>query len=86
VQVARVTCGDGEVRASVTLQPLREVEALPAIFDEWNCAAVKLQDGRIYRCLGRGAGGAATAEAITADLYELLAKRNAKRAPALEAC
>jgi homoserine dehydrogenase len=51
------------------------VEALPAILDEWNCAAVKLADGRIYRCVGRGAGGAATAEAIVADLYELLGTR-----------
>jgi homoserine dehydrogenase len=47
------------------------VETLPAILDEWNCAAVRLVDGRVYRCLGRGAGGAATAEAIVADLYEL---------------
>lgn len=83
VQVARVTCGDGGIRANVTLQPLREVEAIPAVFDEWNCAAVKLDNGRIYRCLGRGAGGAATAEAIMADLYELLEKRNANRPQAL---
>lgn len=62
VQVARVRGREGDIRASVTLQPLREVDSLPTIFDEWNCAAVKLVDGRIYRCLGRGAGGAATAE------------------------
>lgn len=85
VQVARVTSGDGGIRANVTLQPLREVDAIPAVFDEWNCAAVKLETGRIYRCLGRGAGGAATAEAIMADLYELLAKRNANRPHALAA-
>lgn len=72
VQVARVTGGAAGPQASVTLQPLREVETLPAILDEWNCAAVRLADGRIFRCVGRGAGGAATAEAIVADLYELL--------------
>ena len=82
VQVARLRCTD-RVEASVELQPLREVEALPAILDEWNCAAVQLNDGRIYRCVGRGAGGAATAEAIVADLYELLEKRNARRGPPL---
>ena len=75
VQVARTARLNGRLEASVTLQPLREVEALPAILDEWNCAAVKLADGRIYRCVGRGAGGAATAEAIVADLYELLGRR-----------
>jgi homoserine dehydrogenase len=76
VQVARAARRSGRLEASVTLQPLREVEALPAILDEWNCAAVKLADGRIYRCVGRGAGGAATAEAIVADLYELLGTRD----------
>ena len=87
VQVARVTCNDEGRQARVAFQPLREVEALPAISDEWNCAAVTLADGRIYRCLGRGAGGAATAESIIADLYELLAKRDTKQPQELaEAC
>lgn len=76
VQVARLTpVSGGQPRASVTLEPLREVETLPAILDEWNCAAVKLVDGRVYRCLGRGAGGGATAEAIVGDLYELAHSR-----------
>lgn len=76
VQVARVEWRDsGGAVASVKLQPLREVSELPAILNEWNCAAVKLRDGRIYRCMGRGAGGAATAEAIVADLYEILGAR-----------
>ena len=72
VQVGMFSRRNGAVQAAVTLQPLREVATLPAILDEWNCAAVKLLDGSIYRCVGRGAGGAATAEAIVADLYELL--------------
>ncbi|MBA3678159.1 MAG: homoserine dehydrogenase [Sphingosinicella sp.] len=75
VQVARISNAAGTITADIVLQPLREVEILPAIVDEWNCAAVKLEDGRIYRCVGRGAGGAATAEAIVADLYELLGQR-----------
>lgn len=79
VQVARATKGAEGFQASVTLQPLREVAELPAIVDEWNCAAVKLTDGRVYRCVGRGAGGAATAEAIMADLYQLLRSRSDDR-------
>lgn len=77
VQVGTLTRRDGGIRAAVRLQPLREVGMLPNIVDEWNCAAVKLHDGSIYRCIGRGAGGAATAEAIVADLYELLEERAA---------
>jgi homoserine dehydrogenase len=44
--------------------------ALPG---EWNGAIVRLEDGRLFRCEGRGAGGAATAEAITADLFDIAA-------------
>ena len=58
----------------MTLQPLREVAELPAIIDEWNCAAVTLRDGRVYRCVGRGAGGAATAEAIVAAVRRFVAE------------
>ena len=75
VQVARVARSGALVCADVSLQPLREVSALPAVVNEWNCAAATLEDGRVFRCLGRGAGGAATAEAIIADLYELLLLR-----------
>lgn len=75
VQVARVAQGVDSLHASVTLRPLREVSELPAILDEWNCAAVTLHDGRIFRCVGRGAGGAATAESIVADLFEILRGR-----------
>jgi len=82
VQVARAARREGVFEASVTLQPLREVETLPAVIDEWNCAAVRLTNGRIYRCIGRGAGGAATAEAIVADLYELLSLQGSAVAPA----
>lgn len=84
VQVARVSATGAGVKANIVLQPLREVETLPAIVDEWNCAAVRLEDGRIYRCVGRGAGGAATAEAIVADLYELLQARALQTRPLLD--
>jgi homoserine dehydrogenase len=86
VQVARASRQGGDFEASVTLQPLREVETLPAVVDEWNCAAVRLTNGRIYRCIGRGAGGAATAEAIVADLYELLGQGSAVPTAKTQAC
>jgi homoserine dehydrogenase len=86
VQVARASRQGGDFEASVTLQPLREVETLPAVVDEWNCAAVRLTNGRIYRCVGRGAGGAATAEAIVADLYELLGQGSAVPTAKAQAC
>ena len=86
VQVARASRQGGDFEASVTLQPLREVETLPAVIDEWNCAAVRLTNGRIYRCVGRGAGGSATAEAIVADLYELLGQGSAVPTAKAQAC
>jgi len=66
VQMAHLT-RDG---ASVTLRPAREA-GIPALPDEWNSARVTLDDGRAFACLGRGAGGAATAEAIVADLFAI---------------
>ena len=78
VQVASFRRGSLESQASVRLVPLREVPELPLVLDEWNCAALRLTDGTVYRCVGRGAGGAATAEAIIADLYELLHERTAR--------
>lgn len=58
--------------AHVSLVPARTVANLPATTAEWNAALVTLEDGRVFRCTGRGAGGAATAEAIVADLFEIV--------------
>ncbi|MGS1017077.1 amino acid kinase family protein [Allosphingosinicella humi] len=68
VQIASVD-PDG---ARVSLQPARAIEGLPTTPSEWNAAVVTLEDGRRFHCLGRGAGGAATAEAIVADLFEIV--------------
>jgi homoserine dehydrogenase len=73
VQVARVTRRGEWTEASVTLEPLRSVHGLPAGPNEWNCAIITLEDGRTFSCAGRGAGGAATAESIVADLFDLIA-------------
>ncbi|MBX3561633.1 MAG: hypothetical protein KF780_07430 [Sphingomonas sp.] len=66
VQAARLT--DGAAR--VELVPAEEA-GLPALPGEWNCARVTTRDGRDFACVGRGAGGAATAEAIVADLFDI---------------
>lgn len=66
VQIARLTAAGGEV----ALRPARKAGLVP-LADEWNLAQITIEDGRIFGCVGRGAGGAATAEAIVADLYEV---------------
>ena len=72
IQLARIERREGEIVAEVSLRPRRTVETLPHVPDEWNCAAVRLDDGTVFRCRGRGAGGAPTAEAILSDLHRLL--------------
>ena len=72
IQLARIERREGRIVAEVSLRPRRTVETLPHVPDEWNCAAVRLDDGTVFRCRGRGAGGAPTAEAILSDLHRLL--------------
>ena len=72
IQLARIERREGRIVAEVSLRPRRTVETLPHVPDEWNCAAVRLDDGTVFRCRGRGAGGAPTAEAIVSDLHRLL--------------
>ena len=73
LQVSRLR-RDGEgLHAAVTLEPAARVRDLPALPDEWNAAAVTSENGRVFRCLGRGAGGAPTSEAILADLAKVRA-------------
>ncbi len=67
VQLARLT----REGASVALVPADDADGLPALPDEWNVAHVACADGALLRCTGRGAGGAATAEAIVADLFQI---------------
>ena len=66
IQVARLT-RDG---AEVALRPAAEFPDL-VLPGEWNGAQVTLESGALFTCVGRGAGGAATAEAIVADLFEI---------------
>jgi hypothetical protein len=55
IQHARVEHREGRIVAEVSLRPRRTVATLPHVPDEWNCAAVKLADGTVFRCRGRGA-------------------------------
>jgi homoserine dehydrogenase len=57
----------------VTLEPVENSPLIAALPGEWNGATVRLADGQTFSCEGRGAGGAATAEAITADLFDIAA-------------
>ena len=84
VQVARLKQQPGRLEASVRLRPLSAIDGLPPVSREWNCAAITLVDGRILSCSGRGAGGPATAEAIVADLYDIVRRRD-QTAPGTEA-
>jgi homoserine dehydrogenase len=73
VQVARLSRDGGRIEASVRLVPASELAELEVPGDEWNCARIETLDGLCFTACGRGAGGAATAEAIVADLYDLIA-------------
>lgn len=75
VQLAHVERGEEGLQASVRLVPRAQVPELPFGPNEWNGVHIRLADGSTAECLGRGAGGAATAEAIVADLYDLIAAR-----------
>lgn len=68
IQVSRLT-PDG---AEVLLLPAGAA-GLPALPGEWNAARVTTIDGEVFECVGKGAGGAPTAEAIAGDLNRILA-------------
>ena len=73
VQVSTLLRTTGAVEARVRLEPVGNSGLIAALPGEWNEATVRLEDGRTFSCQGRGAGGAATAEAITADLFDIAA-------------
>ena len=73
IQLARIEARGGRIEARVSRTPRRLVDALPPGADEGNGAAVTLADGTVFRCRGRGAGGAPTAESLLADLNLLRA-------------
>ena len=67
----------GGLKAQVKLEPVADCAAIPRLPGEWNAGIVHLEDGRVFNCQGRGAGGPATAEAITADLFEIASEPRA---------
>jgi homoserine dehydrogenase len=71
VQLSQVYRSGNRIEAGVGFCPA-SAEGLQALADEWNEGLIELVDGRQFGVRGRGAGGAATAEAVLADLYDLL--------------
>ncbi|MGE3397557.1 MAG: alpha/beta fold hydrolase, partial [Sphingomonas sp.] len=71
VQCAHLRVDDNAVHARIILRPVGAAGGLPALRDEHVCARIITADDRIFACEGRGAGGAATAEAILADLNRI---------------
>lgn len=71
IQLSQVSSVNDKVRGSVSFV---RAAATPIgrAGNEWNAAAIRLAGGRELTVHGRGAGGAATAEAVLADLYDLL--------------
>lgn len=73
VQLASLTLEGGSVRGRVSLRPVAALGDAVLPTDEWNCLFIETANGGRASCVGRGAGGAATAESIVADLYDLAA-------------
>jgi homoserine dehydrogenase len=71
IQLATVRRSRDGAEGSVLLCPLAGA-GLPDVQDEWNIGLIQFADGGEITVRGRGAGGPATAEAVLADLYELL--------------
>jgi homoserine dehydrogenase len=71
VQVSTLVRTSDGIEARVTLEPVGNSPLIAALPGEWNGATVRLANGQTFSCEGRGAGGAATAEAITADLFDI---------------
>jgi homoserine dehydrogenase len=81
VQLAELESAGGHVVGRVRLAPMSLLGGADLPEDEWNCLHLELADGGRMSCTGRGAGGAATAEAIVADLYDLAALARPVAAP-----
>lgn len=75
VQLSQVSASNGRIEARVWFCPASEA-GIWAAPDEWNVGVIRFEDGTETSVRGRGAGGAATAEAVLADLHDLLEKRS----------
>ncbi|HUE79618.1 MAG TPA: hypothetical protein VMN38_08305 [Sphingomicrobium sp.] len=71
LQVSSLELSDGQLNGSAQLRPASEVPEIVPPAGERNLVCVTIDDGRKLTASGRGAGGAATAEAVMADLYEI---------------
>ena len=82
VQVSTIRHDKSALVATVALRPASQLR-FPIPDDEWNLASIRLADNTELVARGRGAGGAATAEAVLADLYALAARPRAASQPLL---
>lgn len=74
LQLATLTRADDRIVARVDYIEAWLAPDIPALGGVQNHVAVYTQDGRRWAASGRGAGGAPTAEAIVADLYDIAAE------------
>ncbi len=72
-QIARLDVGRSG--AKVAIEPVDGDALFAGLADEGNALRVTTADGRTFTARGRGAGRAATVEAVWADLTDLLADR-----------
>ncbi len=70
--VAHITCPRGMTHAAVAPLILPSDDPLAQVHDEQNCCVITLEDGSRTVVTGRGAGRWPTAEAMLADLFELV--------------
>ncbi len=78
VQVSSIVRSAERLIAQVRLEPVSNCGSIPIFGSEWNGGMVRLEDGQLFSCQGRGAGGAATAEALAADLFDIAVTQRAE--------
>lgn len=70
-QLSSLKVVDGVLRGSIALIPASATPSFEMPAEEWNCLTLKRGEAATVTCVGRGAGGAPTAEAVIADLYDI---------------
>lgn len=71
-QIAELTHKNGAATATVRLKRVDDDQLFSTVKRERNAARITLDDGRVFTVRGRGAGRWPTAEAVLADLMDLV--------------
>jgi homoserine dehydrogenase len=77
LQLSKLERRGQRIGESVRFVPASTLSGFPPLPAEWNHLQLLLAGGERLCATGRGAGGAATAEAVMADLYDIVAHRAA---------